>query len=167
MESHYVIEAKKISVRDIIDDECNKIFSNDEQTNEVSSTEKSYDCRECGKHFNNNFRLRKHITVVHNNIKQYMCREQGCHYRTVDRNDFRRNSNVHGDHQTNLTCYWPECQFATYNASYLRRHIISHKDDRPYECQNSGCGMRFRTSDALKYNTSGHPDNKNKYWDEN
>ena len=122
---------------------------------------KSYDCPECGQPFNCNSNLQEHMNSVHNNIKPHVCPEPGCKFRSA----YRRNLNAHLKNHDGLeerfSCEWPECNFTTIHKRSLQHHILIHTNEKPYECQHSGCGMKFRTEGALKQHTECHSEYNN------
>ena len=149
--------------------------NNQEEMNSIDSrqlAETSYDCSQCGQQLRTKIKLEDHINVVHNyksqmaSNKTNVCPEPGCHYRTCDKSNFRRHCKVqHGDPQTKLSCYWPECTYSTFDVYSLRRHIVSHTDDRPFGCEYPECDKRFKTSHTLKRHFERHTEFKNYFCD--
>ena len=125
------------------------------------ATKKSYDCSECGLLFNCNTYLQDHINSVHNNIKPHVCPEPGCQFRTAYRGHLTKHLKNHDGLKERFSCEWPECNFTTLYRISLQQHIRIHTDEKPFECQHSGCGLKFRTEGALKQHMECHSEYNN------
>ncbi|CAG2163736.1 unnamed protein product [Oppiella nova] len=45
-------------------------------------------------------------------------------------------------------CVVNGCDFMTSELHYLKNHMVSHSDDRPYQCPHESCGKRFKCRDG-------------------
>ena len=91
------------------------------------TTLKWFVCPECGRKSRQKYLLEEHMNGVHNKFKPYKCLYPGCYHRTA----YKANLNAHVkskhcDNKLKLTCYWPQCTFATFNNYYLRQHYRKH-----------------------------------------
>ena len=126
------------------------------------TTVTSFECTECGRKFRHNRTLEEHMDGIHSNIKQYVCLHPGCRYRTAYRKwSVAHKKKYHSRSKTKLTCNWPECSYTTFNSYYLRQHICNHTDEKPYECQHSGCAKKFKTKITLNNHIETHSEYNN------
>ncbi|KAG1473680.1 hypothetical protein G6F56_000823 [Rhizopus delemar] len=70
-------------------------------------------------------------------------------------------------------CTYPDCNWSFKRYEHLKRHMLVHTGERPYNCSYSGCGKRFSRSDNFHAHFRTHEKNafkqkqKNSIKDEN
>ena len=99
----------------------------------------AFHCPDCPAGFNDIWRLKRHITEVHLNIRPYVCKK--CD------ESFKRNRNLrihidemHSRHRPRYPC--EKCGTVFQRAEYLRRHMIAaHGKQKKHQC--NVCFKRF------------------------
>ena len=51
--------------------------------------------------------------------------------------------------ETNYTCTYPGCNFASFNKTILNNHIRTHTGEKPYTCAHPGCNYATATRHQL------------------
>ncbi|CAH1783720.1 unnamed protein product [Owenia fusiformis] len=104
-------------------------------------------CEQCGEKFKRKNGLKKHIRVHHtvDRPKNYKCDMCVKAFRTpTEMNQHRKN--IHDPNRERPLC--PECGKTFSNVNILKRHLLTHLDIRPYECNI--CTRKFTQSGDLK-----------------
>ncbi|XP_074661878.1 uncharacterized protein LOC141914555 [Tubulanus polymorphus] len=109
-------------------------------------------CKTCGKEYEYASALKMHSFTHDSGPKKYHCEK--CHYKTHYKINLQKHmANKHAENrEKNIPC--PECEKKFFNEDNLRRHLVSHSEDRPYSCEE--CSKSFKTGVALKGHLETH-----------
>jgi len=117
----------------------------------IHTGEKPFSCRFCDKKFRLKSLLKPHELSHTGNLQQ--CNLCGGRFRSLKKHMMNVHSAASYDH---FCCV---CKKGFRAARYLRWHMLTHTDERPYTCQD--CGGRFRTLTHLKTHLLTHTKEKN------
>lgn len=118
--------------------------SSDSETPHVSvvvvDENKLYGCPKCGKSFKHNYKLKRHVSIVHEKRKPHKCPHNGCNKSFSQRCHLKVHiSSVH-DKQKPHKC--SKCDRSFSQNSHLKAHIISvHEKRKQHSC--SHCEKSF------------------------
>ena len=123
----------------------------------------SCDWPECHKMYKFKFHLEEHINANHKNIKPHVCPEPGCEYRTAYKGCLNEHVKTHQDDQDRrkVPCDWPGCTKMSKNNTDLKKHMVSHSDEKPYACDWPGCDLKFKRINQRNRHIETHSDEKN------
>ena len=118
----------------------------------LRSSEKPYDCKECGKSFKLQGLLTRHQSI-HSGEKPYACNECG---KSFKRQEYlTKHLRRHGEEKPYICV---TCRKGFSERSYLTRHIRIHTGEKPYTCSKCGKGFTFKSS--LTFHTRIHSGQK-------
>lgn len=117
----------------------------------------------CGKLFQRNSNLRRHIKAVHNNIKRTHSKES-C---PICGKEFNFKSNIarHIESVHNKVRNYPcnLCEKSYFEKTHLANHImVNHQDNRPFICDYLDCGKSFKILLHLTSHQKTHLDSEEK-----
>ena len=121
--------------------DCNKVFySRDYLSNHIWTHKNK------GLNINNDSESNKKQEV---NKKKKKYREYKCDWVGCDAVLHHSDSiNIHiAKHQGKVACQVDGCNYVAGSKRYLRRHQISHSNDRPFQCEH--CSKRFKSKLAM------------------
>ena len=133
---------------------------------EARHSDKQYQCELCPKVVKSYRRLKYHKMEQHSEEK-HVCAT--CHYRfvrkesleahtqagvCVSRTERQKESKRNGD----FKCTIDDCGKKYSTKTHLKRHIMTHTNERPHQCED--CGMAFTQAGSLKEHIRTHTGEK-------
>ena len=104
---------------------------------------------------------------THTNERHLQC--EVCDYRTQNRTNLNNHrQNKHSlppfDAKVNPAKVYEceTCVYQTWSSSEFRKHVVIHKDEKPFKCSSPGCNFSTKRTDVLKKHELGH-DAKNAF----
>ena len=125
---------------------------------------KEIPCPLCSKQFYTKRLMQTHLRS-HTNERELQC--EGCEYRAQTRTYL----NIHRQRQHSLkpldlhvpraklrTC--EICGYKAWAVTHFRRHLMTHRDEKPFKCSFPGCTFRSKRFDGLELHERGHDPEK-------
>ena len=123
---------------------------------------KQYPCKVCGKSLRSPAGLQVHM-VRHDEAaeRQYVCEHDTCQATFLSYRELQcHRSRCHKKTGRRYVCPRDGCNRDYVRLDSLRRHLMSHTQDRPLACNYPGCKKTFRESKHLKIHRLRHTDEK-------
>jgi len=109
-------------------------------------------CNRCGRKFKRRYDLRRHITTVHDKVRNFRC--DTCDLSFLQRAHL--NEHVSSVHEKLRDIKCPKCDFSFSSKSRLQRHDRAvHQRLRPFACDQCDCRY-FQRTDLKKHQVSKH-----------
>ena len=137
---------------------CNKSFKNKMIYREhltVHSAIRNHACDVCSKSFKTSRALHRHTTNKHTGVS-YKC--SLCEFQTSWKGSLKTHYVTKHDSESRPLHKCPECPFTTRSALYITRHVLTHRDERPFMCEH--CGKSFKADTVLRAHLEMHDDTK-------
>ena len=99
--------------------------------------------------------LSRHVELVHNMNVKLSCRH--CEYTTSLMRDLCLHSKQHYPNGPPYRCGEPDCDYQGLRMGLLIRHLMEHKNEKPYTCDV--CSKSFRTENQLSCHKKLHEGN--------
>ncbi|CAG9330970.1 unnamed protein product [Blepharisma stoltei] len=77
----------------------------------------------------------------------YFCTIEGCTRKYSDK--FNLSRHIDAFHKGDKKYECPTCHKVLSSKQNLKEHVFTHSGDKPYQCLESGCGMKFRQGSQL------------------
>jgi len=112
---------------------------------------KMVQCETCKERFVTDKNLKKHIdNNLCKGIKYYKCGK--CDLMFDSRFDLNEHEEVHGELARNIQCHLCGAKFKA--QKYLRKHLLSHTNIKPFTCDV--CGKGFKSEYYVKHHRMNH-----------
>ncbi|XP_078615711.1 uncharacterized protein LOC144884332 isoform X1 [Branchiostoma floridae x Branchiostoma japonicum] len=129
--------------------------SHSTEAGDQTRPEKLHKCEECSRHFTKQCLLKRHMQRVHTKEKPFHCDHEGCDQQFRLFVELKRHTRVHAKP---FQCQ--ECDKQFLRLGLLKKHMVSHSDQTPFQCDHEGCGKQFRRKGELKKHLVTHTDVK-------
>uniref|UniRef100_A0A286XVH7 Uncharacterized protein n=1 Tax=Cavia porcellus TaxID=10141 RepID=A0A286XVH7_CAVPO len=133
--------------------ECNKAFNQILGLTQNLSGDQPYKCKEYGKAFTQDSRLRQHLRIHSTGEKPYKCKECGKTFNQTS--GLSRHQRIHTGEKP-YKC--KQCGKTFAQDSSLRQHQRIHTGEKPYKCKE--CGKTFNQISVLTRHHSIHTGEK-------
>ena len=125
---------------------------------------KEIQCPFCPKLFYTKRIMLSHLRT-HTNERELQC--EICQYRAQSRTFFNiHRKKQHALQPLDIPVSQAElrkceiCGFESWNLTNFRRHLMTHRDEKPFRCSFPGCNFTTKRTDALKMHERGHDPDK-------
>ncbi|CAH2064538.1 unnamed protein product, partial [Iphiclides podalirius] len=113
--------------------------------NSANHSERSYECKECGKKFASKVYWRKHCEFYHQHKSQYKC--EICNKLFISDWRLKNHGQTHHGLGRSRNHVCNVCGKKFFTLSTLRGHQLTHSEQRSYMCED--CGDTFKQRPAL------------------
>ena len=120
---------------------CNKLFDlpGTLKNHMYGHLDKPFKCDKCSESFHFESELSNH-KVVHRTIRTHFCMAQNCGHSFMRKSDL----SIHVQTHDKDTWQCAECDWKTSCKKYLQAHLIGHKEDLHYKCDQCNKRCKFR-----------------------
>jgi hypothetical protein len=101
--------------------------------------------------------LKTHV-FSHSEKINFECDFNGCKKSFKNKNNLRNHKKIHFGKM--FACVWPLCKFQTKYRGGLKRHLLTHSEERKFKCHYEGCDKQFKNSGDFKKHESIHSEEK-------
>ena len=111
--------------------------------------EKSHECDECKKKFTSSADLKRHVSSVHNDVRNDICEQCGMAF--LHWHSLKKHIETVHEMVRNYACTYPDCSYKASIRTNLNAHIKAvHDMIRDYECPYPECKYKSSTKNKLE-----------------
>jgi len=128
-------------------------------TNPEANKENAIECKDCGKMYANEAKLKQHVNNIHKRAKNIKCDWPNCAKTFFGNNQLERHKLSHTGAKPHK-CTEPGCGKSFTEMRNLNFHKLSHSGEKPYKCSEVNCGKAFKDPSGLWYHKLTHSGEK-------
>jgi len=132
---------------------CERSFSEkahmDRHVRQVHLGERRFKCLTCGLSFQMRQALERHNDAVHLGKRPFVCEEKECGATFTQVHHLKDHIRSKHTAAPGLPCTHPGCPATLKCPRNLKRHMMTHTEERPFPCPYESCGERFKSQDSV------------------
>lgn len=110
--------------------------------------EPRFRCQLCSFTTSRQYHLRRHVSSVHDKLRNYTCSHTGCSSVFACKSSLAKHIEVIHDKIRRYDCTWPNCSRSFSRSHHLKRHELRHTGEKPIHCDI--CSYTCRQQNSLR-----------------